>query len=97
MKRYVPCVNRFCAPPTVDFSEVVWAEGAAAESFHPGEEGFDALGIKAQTQILAIFPQLMLDGLDGYGPSARRSLRAHEADLLQMYLPAARPAMRKAG
>jgi len=80
-----------------DQHEIVWAEGAAAESFHPGEEGFDALGIKAQAQILAIFPQLMLDGLDGYGPSARRSLRAHEAALLQMSLAAARPLLRKAG
>lgn len=67
-----------------DAHEIVYAEGAAAESFHPGAEGFDALGASACAEILALFPALATDGFAAYGPSARRSLRAHEARLLDM-------------
>ncbi|MDZ7904367.1 MAG: Hint domain-containing protein [Cypionkella sp.] len=67
-----------------DAHEVVFAEGAGAESFHPGEEGFDALGQAACDEIIALFPQLAANGFAAYGPSARRSLRAHEARLLNM-------------
>jgi hypothetical protein len=45
------------------------------------------IGALAQAQIFAQFPHLMMDGLDAYGPSARRSLRAHEAQLLAMTPP----------
>ncbi len=67
-----------------DAHEIVFAEGAGAESFHPGEEGFDALGDAAQNQIVALMPQLAGGNFAAYGPSARRALRVHEARLLQM-------------
>ena len=67
-----------------DAHEIVFAEGAGAESFHPGEEGFDALGAGAQEQITALFPQIAGGNFAAYGPSARRNLRAHEARLLHM-------------
>lgn len=67
-----------------DTHEVVFAEGAPAESFHPGAEGFDALGDAARAEICAQFPLLALGDFSAYGPSARRSLRSHEARLLQI-------------
>jgi hypothetical protein len=67
-----------------DAHEIVFAEGAGAESFHPGEEGFDALGAVAQDEITALLPHIAGGNFAAYGPSARRSLRAHEARLLQM-------------
>jgi Ca2+-binding RTX toxin-like protein len=67
-----------------DAHEIVFAEGAGAESFHPGEEGFDALGACAQDEITALLPHIAGGNFAAYGPSARRSLRAHEARLLQM-------------
>ncbi len=67
-----------------DTHQIVFAEGAGAESFHPGEEGFDALGEAAKAEITAIIPQIAGGNFAAYGPSARRSLRAHEARLLQM-------------
>lgn len=67
-----------------DAHEIVFAEGAGAESFHPGEEGFDALGAGAQNDITALLPHIAGGNFAAYGPSARRSLRAHEARLLLM-------------
>lgn len=69
-----------------DAHEVVFAEGAPAESFHPGVEGFDTLGEAARAEICAQFPLLALGDFSAYGPSARRSLRSHEALLLQIGL-----------
>ena len=67
-----------------DAHEIVFAEGAGAESFHPGEEGFDALGAAAQGEIAALLPHITGGNFAAYGPSARRSLRVHEARLLHM-------------
>ncbi len=67
-----------------DAHEIVFAEGAGAESFHPGEEGFDTLGAGAQNDITALLPHIAGGNFAAYGPSARRSLRAHEARLLLM-------------
>jgi hypothetical protein len=62
-----------------DGHEVVFAEGAASESFHPGHVGWGALAETAREEILSLFPALASDGLAAYGPSARRSLTATEA------------------
>lgn len=67
-----------------DSHQIVYAEGAGTESFHPGEEGFDALGAAAQDEITALFPRLAGGDFASYGPSARRCLRMHEARLMQM-------------
>ncbi len=85
--RAVPMENVTYYHMMFDTHEIVEAEGAMAESFHPGNEGFEVLGDLAQAQIFAEFPHLQMEGLDAYGPSARRSLRAHEAQLLEMSAP----------
>lgn len=64
-----------------DQHEIVYAEGAPSESFHPGTLGLGALLDPAREELLALFPQLRADPAS-YGPAARRSLRAHEARLI---------------
>lgn len=67
-----------------DAHEIVFADGAAAESFYPGEEGLARLDPAARAAILSRIP-----GLAAYGPTARRCLRAHEAALLRPAIAAA--------
>ncbi|MEZ5912906.1 MAG: Hint domain-containing protein [Paracoccaceae bacterium] len=70
-----------------DHHEIVWAEGAPSESFHPGAEGLASLDTGAQAEILALFPELAGaragETAGGYGPTARRCLKAHEVRLLR--------------
>lgn len=65
-----------------DRHEIVHAEGALAESFHPGEAALDSMSRSARDEILALFPQLE-QGTAAYGPAARASLRSFEAGLLR--------------
>ena len=62
-----------------DTHEIVFAEGAASESFHPGQIGWGALAEDARAEILALFPELEQNQFGAYGTSARRTLKAHEA------------------
>ncbi|MBU9699204.1 Hint domain-containing protein, partial [Rhodobacteraceae bacterium HSP-20] len=62
-----------------DAHEIVYAEGAASESFHPGHQGWGALAEEAREEILTLFPMLEGQRFEAYGPSARRSLTAAEA------------------
>ncbi|MEZ5754841.1 MAG: Hint domain-containing protein [Paracoccaceae bacterium] len=62
-----------------DTHEIVYAEGAPSESFHPGHVGWGALAEAAREEILSLFPQLEAMDFSVYGPSARRSLTAPEA------------------
>ena len=64
-----------------DGHEIVYANGAASESFHPGEVGIAALNDDAREEIYALFPELRED-ISIYGPSARTSLKGHEAKVL---------------
>jgi Ca2+-binding RTX toxin-like protein len=64
-----------------DTHEIVFANGAASESFHPGEVGISALTNDAREEIFALFPELR-ENSDAYGPAARTSLKAHEAKVL---------------
>lgn len=64
-----------------DTHEIVYANGAASESFHPGEEGFGALAEEAREEVLTIFPELR-DDVASYGAAARTSLKGHEAKIL---------------
>ncbi|MCP5088224.1 MAG: hypothetical protein GY952_15640 [Rhodobacteraceae bacterium] len=74
-----------------DSHEVVWAEGALSESFHPGEEAMDAISEDAREEILMLFPELEQTAAS-YGGSARPSLRAYEADVLcKALMPVAAP------
>ncbi len=64
-----------------DTHEIVFAEGAPSESFHPGQVGWGALAEEAREEILALFPELASGDFAEYGTSARRTLKAHEATL----------------
>lgn len=65
-----------------DRHEVIYAEGAATESFHPGDIGMSAVGDEAREELFAIFPELRADQT-AYGNTARRCLRSHEAKLIR--------------
>ena len=64
-----------------DRHEVVYAEGAATESFHAGETGIAAISDEAREDMFTIFPQLRSDP-GAHGDTARLCLKAHEARLL---------------
>lgn len=61
-----------------DRHEIVWADGAPSESFHPGQQGWATLDAATRAEILAIFPQLAGGNFAAYGPAARLSLRPYE-------------------
>ena len=64
-----------------DRHEVIFAEGAAAESFHPGKQGLRALSDAARADLFTRFPALRADP-DSYGPTARPCLKSYEAQVL---------------
>jgi hypothetical protein len=64
-----------------DTHEIVYAEGAPSESFHPGPEDWKALDAPTRNEILELFPQLANGNFDSYGPSARASLKYKEGSL----------------
>lgn len=64
-----------------DRHQIVFAEGAASESFHPGAVGIGALEDNARAEVLHLFPELSAD-LGAYGPTARMCLKQYEARLL---------------
>lgn len=64
-----------------DTHEIVYANGAPSESFHPGELGMGSLAEESREEILDMFPELRDDNT-AYGPSARTSLKAGEAKVL---------------
>jgi hypothetical protein len=69
-----------------DTHEVIWAEGAPSESFHPGKQGWTALDQATRDEILTLFPQLAGGNLNAYGTSARTSLKHKEGKLLGAYM-----------
>lgn len=64
-----------------DQHEMVMGNGCWSESFHPGEEGFDALSSAAREEIFGLFPELR-DDLSIYGDTNRVTLKAREARIL---------------
>ena len=65
-----------------DRHEIVFAQGAPAESFHPGDFSLGAIDDPAREELFAIFPELRADP-SRYGDTARRCLKRHEARLLR--------------
>ncbi len=63
-----------------DSHEIVFAEGIPSESFHPGEQGMDAISEQSRDEIYTLFPELQFD-LHAYGAAARRSLKSYETTL----------------
>lgn len=66
-----------------DKHEIIFSEGAASESFHPGDVNAGSMAQQARDEIYLLFPELQHNKAS-YGPSARSTLRAHEAALLNM-------------
>ncbi len=64
-----------------DRHEVVFANKAATESFHPGHEGLGAIDDAARAELFTLFPDLRADPRH-YGNTARLVLRAFEARAL---------------
>ena len=64
-----------------DEHEIIYANGAAAESLHPGKDNLDGFGAESREELLKIFPELRGDPMS-YGPSARPSVRSFEARVL---------------
>lgn len=65
-----------------DEHQIIWSEGLATESFHPGPvtmAGFDAA---VRAEILDLFPELDPETGAGYSPAARPALRSYEATAL---------------
>ncbi|MFD0860373.1 Hint domain-containing protein [Roseovarius aquimarinus] len=65
----------------LDRHEVVYADGAATESFHAGDIGISAISDRSREEMFGIFPELRADP-SAYGKTARRCLKGHEAQLL---------------
>jgi len=65
-----------------DQHEIVFAEGAASESFYPAQDVLDSVEQATKDEILILFPQLGLEGFK-YGAPARACLQAQEAALLR--------------
>ncbi|MBN8630228.1 MAG: Hint domain-containing protein [Rhodobacterales bacterium] len=63
-----------------DRHEIVQSEGIWTESFQPAERTLNALDEAARAEVLELFPELASD-MTGF-PSARLSLKAHEARVL---------------
>ena len=68
-----------------DTHEIIYAEGAPSESFHPGEQGWKALDQATRDEILTLFPELSDGRFEDYGASARASLKHSEGQLLGAY------------
>lgn len=63
-----------------DRHEVILAEGAPSESFHPGPYSLSLLGPRMQLEILNLVPRLLVDPRNGYGPLARPALKRREVE-----------------
>ncbi len=64
-----------------DKHEIIRANGALSESFHPGEQGMDSLSAPVRAEILELFPNLSTQ-VGSFGPSAVPGLKVREAALL---------------
>ena len=65
-----------------DRHEIVFANGLASESFHPGQYGLGGLNVPARQEIFSLMPQLA-GKIDTFGRAAYPILRQHEAAILQ--------------
>lgn len=66
-----------------DDHEIIYAEGAATESFHPGEVGLSAISDPDREELFSIFPALR-SMPNSYGNTARRVLKRHEAGMIRI-------------
>lgn len=64
-----------------DEHQVIYANGAATESFHAGDIGISALSDQSREEMFSLFPELRSNA-GAHGETARMCLRKHEARLL---------------
>lgn len=64
-----------------DRHQVIYAEGAATESFHASDQSLDALVPAARAEIFLAYPALRRD-LAVHGPTARPCLKSYESHAL---------------
>ncbi|KAB7615909.1 Hint domain-containing protein [Amylibacter sp. SFDW26] len=64
-----------------DRHEIVFAENVPSESFQLGAQSFDSVSDESRKELLRLFPDLKKN-TECYSSSARQSLKAHEAALL---------------
>ncbi|WP_138936121.1 Hint domain-containing protein [Roseovarius arcticus] len=65
----------------LDQHEVIYADGAATESFHAGDVGISAISDQSREEMFSIFPELRANP-NAFGKTARPCLKRHEARLL---------------
>jgi len=65
-----------------DRHQVVFSDGLATESFLPGPQTTGCFEEELVREICTLFPEIDPDTGDGYSPSARRTLKAFEAEVL---------------
>jgi hypothetical protein len=63
-----------------DRHEIIYAEGAASESFFPGDTGIGAVDEAAREELFTLFPELR-SSTGGFEKTARVCLRRHESRL----------------
>ena len=66
--------------------EIIYAEGAPSESFHPGKQGWKALDQATRDEILMLFPELEASDHASYGASVRASLKHDEGQLIAAFM-----------
>ncbi|SIT91396.1 Hint domain-containing protein [Yoonia rosea] len=64
-----------------DQHEIVYADGAPCESFHPGHVGISGMDDAQRDEIFALFPELEQD-FAGFGPLARMCLKSAEGRMI---------------
>jgi len=65
-----------------DRHEIIFAEGARTESFHPGTQGLSTLDESARQEILTLFPELDAKNGAKIPTTARRCLKEYEARVI---------------
>jgi hypothetical protein len=79
--RWAPCQTVEYIHLMCDQHEVIFAEGAATESFFVSDLSVSALEEKVRQELFDVFPHLRAD-ISHFGPTARRSVSRSELQLL---------------
>lgn len=65
-----------------DEHQIVFADGIASESYHPGAVGLGAMTDAVRQELFDLFPELEADA-QSYGPAARYSVKPHELRVIR--------------
>jgi hypothetical protein len=74
----------------LDRHEIVFANGARAESLFPGDVTIASMTVEARAQMVTNLPELVGEACN-YGPTVRRTLKRHEASVLDAYVRVSHP------